>query len=96
MPGGPGFTTRYKAKFGIEPTTYAPYSYDGAMAMMQSMVKAKSSTPSVYLPVLAKIDMKGVTTDHFSYDKYGDLRDAIITVYKCEQGKWVPLKVLGS
>jgi branched-chain amino acid transport system substrate-binding protein len=96
MPGGAGFTKRYKAKFGIEPTTYAPYTYDGAMAMMQAMQKANSSDPATYLPVLAKTDMKGVTSDHFAYDKYGDLRDAIITVYKCENGKWNPVTVLGG
>ena len=96
MPGGPGYTQRYKAKFGTAPTTYSPYSYDGAMAMMKSMVEANSSDPAKYLPVLAKIDMKGVTTDHFSYDQYGDLKDAIITVYKCENGQWKPVDVLGS
>ena len=96
MPGGPGFTQRYKAKFNTEPTTYSPYSYDGAMALMKSMVAANSSDPAKYLPVLAKIDMKGVTTDHFSYDQYGDLKDAIITVYKCENGQWKPVDVLGS
>nr|WP_235837928.1 branched-chain amino acid ABC transporter substrate-binding protein [Chitinasiproducens palmae] len=96
MPGGPGFTRRYKAKFGSEPTTYAPYTYDGAMAMMQAMQKANSSDPAAYLPVLAKTDMKGVTSEHFAYDRYGDLRDAIITVYKCENGQWTPATVLGS
>ncbi|MEX4005142.1 branched-chain amino acid ABC transporter substrate-binding protein [Paraburkholderia sp. EG285A] len=96
MPGGPGFTQRYKAKFGTEPTTYAPYTYDGAMAMMEAMQKSNSSDPSVYLPFLAKTDMKGVTSKHFAYDQYGDLRDAIITVYKCEDGQWKPQTVLGS
>jgi branched-chain amino acid transport system substrate-binding protein len=96
MPGGPGYTQRYKAKFGTAPTTYSPYSYDGAMALMKSMVEANSSDPAKYLPVLAKIDMKGVTTDHFSYDQYGDLKDAIITVYKCENGQWKPVDVLGA
>jgi len=96
MPGGAGFTKRYQAKFGTAPTTYAPYSYDGAMALMTAMTEADSSTPSVYLPKLAKIDMKGVTTDHFTYDQYGDLRDAVVTVYKCEHGVWVPLTVIGG
>jgi branched-chain amino acid transport system substrate-binding protein len=94
MPGGKGFTQRYEAKFGTKPTTYAPYSYDGAMAMMRAMTEANSSTPSVYLPKLAQIDMKGVTTDHFAYDQYGDLRDAVVTVYKCNQGEWTPLDVI--
>jgi len=40
--------------------------------------------------VLAKTDLKRVTSDHFAYDQYGDLRDAIITVYKCETGNGSP------
>ncbi|RQR26166.1 branched-chain amino acid ABC transporter substrate-binding protein [Burkholderia sp. Bp9142] len=96
MPGWADFEKRFKAKFGTKPGTYAPYSYDGAMAMMRSMVAANSSTPSVYLPKLAKIDMNGVTTDHFSYDQYGDLRRAVISVYKCENGVWVPKDVISS
>jgi branched-chain amino acid transport system substrate-binding protein len=60
------------------------------------MQKANSSDPAVYLPVLAKTDMKGVTSEHFAYDRFGDLRDAIITVYKCENGQWKPITVLGS
>jgi branched-chain amino acid transport system substrate-binding protein len=96
MPGGPEFTKRYRAKFGTEPTTYAPYSYDAAMAMMRAMQKANSSSPEKYLPVLAKTDMQGVTSDHFAFDQYGDLRDATITVYKSQNGQWNPVVVLGG
>lgn len=95
MPGGAAFSKRYKAKFNVEPTTYAPYTYDGAMAMMQAMVKAGTSNPEKYLPVLAKTEMKGVT-GNTSYDSYGDLRDATITVYKAENGQWKPIKTLGG
>ena len=93
MPGGETFAKRYDAKFGSKPVLYAPFSYDGAMAMMKAMSEAGSSDPSAYLPKLAKIDMKGVTTDHFSYDRYGNLRNATVTVYKCENGQWVALDV---
>nr|WP_231649852.1 branched-chain amino acid ABC transporter substrate-binding protein [Ralstonia syzygii] len=96
MPGGAAFTKRYKDKFHTEPTTYAPYSYDGAMAMMQAMAKAGTANPEKYLPVLAKTEMKGVTTNNFSYDQYGDLREATITVYKAEKGQWKPMKTLGG
>ncbi|WP_454744080.1 branched-chain amino acid ABC transporter substrate-binding protein [Cupriavidus necator] len=96
MPGGADFAKRYKAKFNAEPTTYAPYSYDGTMALMKAMTTAGTSDPAKYLPILAKSDIKGVTTNHLAYDTYGDLREATITVYQADNGKWKPIKTLGG
>lgn len=96
MPGGADFAKRYKSKFNTEPTTYAPYSYDGTMALMKAMTTVGSADPGKYLPVLAKSDIKGVTTNHLAYDNYGDLREATITVYQAEGGKWKPIKTLGG
>jgi branched-chain amino acid transport system substrate-binding protein len=96
MPGAIDFTEKYKAKFGTEPTTLSPYSFDGAMAIMKAMVAAKSSDPAVYLPVLAKIDMKGVTTDHFSFNNYGDQVEGLITIFKVQDGHFVPIETLGA
>lgn len=96
MPGGAGFAERYKARFSSDPATYAPYAYDGAMVIMRAMQQANSSDPKVYLPALAASNMKGVTSDHFSYDERGDLKDAVVTVYQAEGGKWVPRTVLGQ
>lgn len=89
MPGGAAFTRHYKEKFNTDPGTYAPYAFDGAMALMKSMVAAGSSNPATYLPKLATIDMNGVTTKHFAYNQYGDLRDAVVTIYEAKDGKWV-------
>lgn len=96
MPGGKKFSENYRRKFGKAPTTYAPYSYDGATAIMKSMTTANSSDPNVYLPVLAKIDMRGVTTPHFAFDQYGNLRGDAITVYRVDGGQWKTIQVIGS
>ena len=96
MPGGVAFVKNYRAKFGSDPDTIAPFSYDAAKALMTAMVKANSSDPATYLPALQQTDMKGVTSDHLAFDKYGDRRDAFVTVYKCENGTWTPLTVLGE
>ena len=40
---------------------YAPYVYDAVMTMADAMQKAGSAEPAKYLPVLAKIQHKGVT-----------------------------------
>src|SRR6195256_2216269 len=48
------FRDDYKKKFGIDVQVYAPYVYDATNVMVAAMVKAGSSDPKVYLPVLAK------------------------------------------
>ncbi|WP_055336528.1 branched-chain amino acid ABC transporter substrate-binding protein [Ralstonia solanacearum] len=96
MPGGAGFKQRYEKRFGSSVQTYSPYAYDGAMALMKSMVAAGSSDPSKYLPILSATNTQGVTAKHYAYDDKGDLKDGGITVYKVTGGKWVPLESVGG
>ena len=95
MPQGKTFVARYTQRFGAAPSTsYAPYSYDSAKLMMTAMVKANSSDPAKYLPVLAKIALPGVTTPELSFDERGDLKHAAISVYKVVKGQWKVLTTL--
>ncbi len=96
MPGGAGFKQRYEKRFGSSVQTYSPYAYDGAMALMKSMVAAGSSDPSKYLPILSATNTQGVTAKHYAYDDKGDLKDGGITVYKVTGGKWAPLESVGG
>ena len=43
-----------------------------AMAMFTAMKAANSTDPAKYLPLLAKTDMQGVTTNHLAYDAKGE------------------------
>jgi branched-chain amino acid transport system substrate-binding protein len=96
MPGGAGYKQRYEKRFGTPVQTYSPYAYDGAMALMKSMVAAGSSDPAKYLPILAATNTQGVTAKHYAYDDKGDLKDGGITVYKVTGGKWAPLESVGG
>jgi branched-chain amino acid transport system substrate-binding protein len=87
------FTARYQQRFKLPLQTYAPYAYDAVMALATAMQQAKSSTPSVYLPVLAKIQYQGVT-GKIAFDANGDLRDAALTLYTYRQGKQTKLQVV--
>ena len=80
------FRTDYKKRFGIDVQINAPYAYDATMAMAEAMVKAGSSAPAKYLPVLAKIQYKGVTGP-IAFDQRGDIRDGTITLYTFKGGK---------
>ena len=75
------FRTDYKKKFGIDVQVYAPYVYDATNVMVAAMVKAGSTDPKVYLPVLAKTtDYKGVT-GMISFDDKGDVKNGALTLY---------------
>ena len=80
------FRADYKKRFGIDVQINAPYAYDAVMVMADAMVKAGSSAPARYLPVLAKIQYKGVT-GQVAFDARGDIRDGTITLYGFKGGK---------
>ena len=80
------FRADYKKRFGIDVQINAPYAYDATMAMAEAMVKAGSAAPAKYLPVLAKIQYKGVTGP-IAFDARGDIRDGTITLYTFKGGK---------
>ena len=75
------FRDDYKKKFGIDVQVYAPYVYDAMNVLVAAMVKAGSSDPKVYLPVLAKTEgYKGVTGT-ISFDEKGDVKNGALTLY---------------
>ncbi|MEN3109885.1 branched-chain amino acid ABC transporter substrate-binding protein [Uliginosibacterium paludis] len=95
MPGGADFLKRFKERFG-EPEIYSPYGYDATRVMVAAMLKADSSEPAKYLPVLASIHHAGVTAPDISYDDKGDLANGGITVYQVRSGKWEVMETLGG
>jgi len=81
------FNADYKKKFGIDVQVYAPYVYDAVNVMVAAMVKAGSSEPAIYLPVLAKTEgYKGVT-GIISFDEKGDVKNGALTLYTYKGGK---------
>ncbi|HWH82673.1 MAG TPA: branched-chain amino acid ABC transporter substrate-binding protein [Burkholderiaceae bacterium] len=81
------FKADYKKKFGIDVQVYAPYVFDATNVMVAAMVKAGSSDPKVYLPVLAKTDgYKGVTGT-IGFDEKGDIKNGALTLYTYKADK---------
>lgn len=97
MPGGAKYVADYKAAFKKDPGTYSPYAYDGTWNMITAMEQAGSSEPAKYLPVLAKLQRKGMTSNNIAYEGTGDLKEVSVTVYQVKDGKWVQAEtVLGQ
>jgi branched-chain amino acid transport system substrate-binding protein len=88
------FKANYKKKYGIDVQIYAPYVYDAVNVMVAAMVKAGSSDPAVYLPVLAKTEgYKGIT-GNISFDEKGDIKNGALTLYTYKGGEKSKLSVV--
>ena len=92
--GMDAFKAKFKAKFGTDVQVYAPYVYDGVNLMVAAMVKAGSSDPAKYLPVLAATkDYKGVT-GNISFDNKGDILNGALTLKTVKGGKLTDIAVI--
>jgi len=88
------FRTKFKAKFNADVQIYAPYVYDAVNVLVAAMVKANSSEPTKYLPVLAKTSgYKGVTGT-ISFDEKGDIKNGALTLYTYKGEKREQLAVV--
>ncbi len=80
------FKVAFKKKYNADVQIYAPYVYDAVNVMVAAMVKAGSSDPAKYLPVLAKTDgYKGVTGT-IGFDAKGDIKNGALTLYTYKGG----------
>jgi branched-chain amino acid transport system substrate-binding protein len=94
MPAGSEFMRKFEAKYG-QIQLYAPYCYDAMRIVAGAMQKANSIDPAVYLPMVASIQHKGVTTT-IAFDEKGDLKDGAVSIYKAENGAWALLETIGG
>jgi branched-chain amino acid transport system substrate-binding protein len=92
--GMEAFKTKFKAKFGADVQLYAPYVYDSVNLMVAAMVKADSSDPAKYLPVLAKTSNYQGVTGPISFDEKGDIKGGALTLKTYRGGKPVDLAVI--
>lgn len=90
MPGGAQFKQRFTQTFKTDVQLYAPYSYDSAMSMIEAMKLANSADPAKYLPMMQKVNFKGIT-GNISFDAKGDNKEGAATLYQFANGKWQPL-----
>jgi branched-chain amino acid transport system substrate-binding protein len=92
--GMEAFKAKFKAKFGTDVQVYAPYVYDSLKLMVAAMVKAGSSDPVKYLPVLAATkDYPGVTGP-ITFDAKGDIKGGALTLKTVRGGKLEEIAVI--
>jgi branched-chain amino acid transport system substrate-binding protein len=74
------FYAAYKKRFNLDVQVYAPYVYDAIHVMAAAMVKAGSSDPAKYLPVLAKTAGHKGVTGTIAFDEKGDIKNGALTL----------------
>ena len=88
------FNAKFKKRFNADVQIYAPYVYDAVNVLVDAMVKANSSDPAKYLPVLAKTSgYKGVTGD-IGFDEKGDIKNGALTLHSFKGGKKITIAVV--
>jgi len=92
--GMDSFKAKFKTKFGADVQIYAPYVYDAVNVMVAAMVKADSSDPTKYLPVLAKTTNFQGVTGPITFDEKGDIKGGALTLKTYRGGKSVDLAVI--
>jgi len=90
MPGGIEWKKRYDAAYPGEYQIYSPFAYDAVMVLADSMKRAGSADPKVYLPFVSKVNYKGVTTT-VQFDADGELKNPAMTFYAFKDGKKIAL-----
>jgi branched-chain amino acid transport system substrate-binding protein len=92
--GMDAFRAKFKSKFGADVTLYSPYVYDAVNLLAAAMVKADSSDPAKYLPVLAKTTNYTGVTGPITFDEKGDIKNGALTLKTYRDGKPVELAVI--
>lgn len=88
------FKAKFLTKFNTPVNLYAPYVYDAVKVMVAAMVKANSTDPAKYLPVMAATtDFAGVTGP-ITFDEKGDIKNGALTLKTVTDGKLTTLSVI--
>jgi branched-chain amino acid transport system substrate-binding protein len=86
------FNDAFKAKFG-DVKQYAPYFYDGALAVVEAMKKADSVDPAKFGPELFNVSFTGAT-GKVEFDAKGDRKEAEITIFEGKEGAIAPIYIV--
>ena len=86
------FKDAFKAKFG-DVKQYAPYFYDGTIAVVEAMKKANSADPAKFGPELFNVSFAGAT-GKVEFDAKGDRKDAEITIFLGKGGAIEPVSIV--
>jgi branched-chain amino acid transport system substrate-binding protein len=88
LPNATHFAAKYKATFGTDLLSYAPFAYDATWIAIRAMQAAGTSDPKSVVDALHKTSMDGVT-GKIAFNQFGDLRNPVSTLYVVQNEKWI-------
>lgn len=103
-PGGAAFLAAYDTHgFGEPPSNFGPYAYDAANILLSAASRALAGRSRVDAAVRADviagvqavtnaalINPSGAVTGAIGFDGFGDTINPVLTLYRVEDGRWVP------
>lgn len=88
------FKSKYRARFGNDPSFGAAYSYESTMVLIEAIKKSYGTNVSLKDALLEIHDFKGLT-DNLSFDKFGDVqRNSYLSSIK--NGKFIRIAKLNT
>jgi len=89
---GKAFLDDFTARYG-DVKQYAPYVYDGTLAVIEAMKRADSVDPAIFGPAMASVRFTGATGT-VEFDAKGDRKNADITIFTMKHGRLVPIALV--
>lgn len=88
------FKSKYRARFGNDPSFGAAYSYESTMVLIEAIKKSYGTNVNLKDALLEIHDFKGLT-DNLSFDKFGDVqRNSYLSSIK--NGKFIRIAKLNT
>lgn len=105
-PGGEEFLAAYNdGGFAEPPSNFGPYAYDAASILLSAARVALAGRTRVDAEVRAEIialvqdvtnadlaSESGAVTGEIGFDAFGDAVNPVLTIYRVEDGRWVPIE----
>ena len=79
------FRQRFQEENNVDVKLYAPYVYDATMILVEAMKMQDSTDPKIFSSQISKVNYLGVTGP-ISFDKFGDVKNAALTIFSFQDG----------
>jgi len=88
------FVAAYTEKYGKEPTPYVILAYEGMKVILAAIEKAGSADRAKVLDAMTNLGMYTGVLGLWSFDEYGDIKNAPISGWQIQSGVWTYVKLI--
>lgn len=89
------FEAAWKARYKDEIYLYAPFAYDAVRVIAAAMREANATEGEKLAAELHRIRYRGIT-GNIAFDKDGNLREPVFTLYEVKGGQWRVVRTIGE